>query len=57
MTADLIKRLIYSKYLLKRAKALQQTGNELSSAEAVLTAHDGAEMLLALGKSDPVVPS
>lgn len=46
MTPDFVKRLSYSKYLLGRAKSLQQAGNELSSAEAALAAHDSAEMLM-----------
>ncbi len=46
MTPDLVKRLSYSKYLLRQAKSFQQAGNELSSAEAVLAAHDSAEMLM-----------
>lgn len=44
-TPDLIKRVIYSKYLMKRATALQAKNNELSSAEALLAAHDSVEML------------
>jgi hypothetical protein len=46
MTPDILKRLTYSKYLIRRAKFLQEAGNELSSAEAVLAAHDAAEMLM-----------
>jgi hypothetical protein len=46
MTPDFVKRLSYSKYLLRRAKSLQQAGNDLSSAEAVLAAHDSVEMLM-----------
>ncbi len=43
---DLLKRLIYSKYLFNRAQSLQRQGDELASAEAVLTAHDSVEMLM-----------
>ena len=43
---DLVKRLVYSKYLFNRARLLQQQGNELASAEAVLTAHDSVEILM-----------
>jgi len=43
---DLIRRVTYSKYLLRRATSLQRDGNELATAEAVLVAHDGAEMLM-----------
>src|ERR1039458_1002993 len=46
MTPDYMKRLTYSRYLLTKAKVLQRSGNELSAAEAVLTAHDAAEMLM-----------
>ena len=43
---DLVKRLIYSKYLLNRARLLQQERNDLASAEAVLAAHDSVEMVM-----------
>ena len=43
---DLIRRITYSKYLLRRATFLQREGNELATAEALLFAHDGAEMLM-----------
>jgi hypothetical protein len=43
---DLIRRVTYSKYLLRRATSLQREANELATAEAVLVAHDGAEMLM-----------
>jgi len=46
LVLDLIRRVTYSKYLLRRATALQREGNELATAEAVLVAHDGAEMLM-----------
>jgi hypothetical protein len=46
LSPDLLKRLTYSKYLLRRAKELRGHGDELSSAEAVLAAHDSAEMLM-----------
>jgi len=48
LTPDLKKRLIYSKYFLERAKSLLRQGNELASAEAVLVAHDSAEMLMSV---------
>ena len=43
---DILKRATYSKYLLRRAKELHGQGHELNSAEAVLAAHDSAEMLM-----------
>lgn len=46
LSPDLLKRLIYSKYLLRRAASLQREGNELATAEAVLVLHDAAEMLM-----------
>jgi hypothetical protein len=46
LSPDLLKRLTYSKYLLRRAKELRGRGDELSSAEAILAAHDSAEMLM-----------
>jgi hypothetical protein len=58
LAPDLIKRITYSKYLLRRATFLQREGNELATAEALLFAHDGAEMLMRvvtdfLGASPP----
>jgi hypothetical protein len=41
-----INRLVYSKYLLRRAKSLHEEGNELASGMAVLAAHDSVEMLM-----------
>jgi hypothetical protein len=41
-----MKRVIYSKYLMERAKVLLAKNNELSSAEALLAAHDSVEMLM-----------
>lgn len=46
LSPDLVKRLSYSKYLLRRAVSLQREGNELATAEAVLVGHDAAEMLM-----------
>ena len=46
LAPDLIKRITYSKYLLRRATSLQREGNELATAEALLFAHDAAEMLM-----------
>jgi hypothetical protein len=46
MNNELTKRLIYAKYLLKRAANLHADDNELASAGAVLTAHDSAEMVM-----------
>jgi len=58
LAPDLIKRITYSKYLLRRATSLQGEGNELATAEALLIAHDAAEMLMRvvtdfLGASPP----
>jgi hypothetical protein len=55
---DFIRRITYSKYLLRRATSLQSERNELAAAEALLFAHDGAEMLMRvvtdfLGASPP----
>jgi hypothetical protein len=46
ITQEQMNRVIYSKYLLERAKARQSEGNELASAEAIVLAHDSAEMLM-----------
>jgi len=46
LSPDLLRRLTYSKYLLRRANSLQRDDNELATAEAVLVAHDAAEMLM-----------
>jgi hypothetical protein len=45
LAPELTKRVIYSKYLMKRATTLQAEGHELALAEAVLVAHDSVEML------------
>src|SRR5579862_1227532 len=46
LTPETTKRVIYSKYLMKRAMALQAEANELALAESVLVAHDSVEMLM-----------
>ena len=46
LSADLLRRLTFSKYLLRRADSLHREGNELATAEAILVAHDAAEMLM-----------
>jgi hypothetical protein len=43
---DLLKPLTYSRYLLNKAHSLQAAGSELASADAVLAAHDAAEILM-----------
>jgi hypothetical protein len=43
---DLLKRVIYSKYLFQRAQNLEAEGHELALAGAVLAAHDAVEMLM-----------
>lgn len=46
LMTDEMRRVIYSRYLLERAKTLQARHTDLSSAEAILAAHDAAEMLM-----------
>lgn len=46
ITPDEMNRVTYSKYLIERTKAHQAHGTELGSAQAILAAHDGAEMLM-----------
>jgi hypothetical protein len=46
LSPELTKRVVYSKYLMKRAATLQAEAHELALAEAVLMAHDSAEMLM-----------
>jgi hypothetical protein len=46
LTPDEMRRITYSRYLLERAKNLQAHQTDLSSAEAILAAHDAAEMLM-----------
>lgn len=46
LPTDLVKRLTYSKYLFERAVGLQGNASDVSSAQAVLTLHDAAEMLM-----------
>src|SRR5579859_5247772 len=43
---ELTKRVIYSKYLMKRAMAVQAEENELALAESILVVHDSVEMLM-----------
>ena len=56
LAPELVKRAIYSKYLMKRAMALLADGNELASAEAVLVAHDSVEMLMRVVADHVQVP-
>lgn len=46
LTTDEMRRVTYSRYLLERAGNLQARRTDLSSAEAILAAHDAAEMLM-----------
>lgn len=46
LSTDEMRRVTYSRYLLERAKHLQARRTDLSSAEAILAAHDAAEMLM-----------
>jgi Rad3-related DNA helicase len=46
LTAEEMNRVIYSKYLLGRAKALAAEGHEMALAGAVLGTHDASEMLM-----------
>jgi hypothetical protein len=43
---DLLKRTTYSKYLMDRAYDLRQQSSDLGAAQAILFAHDSAEMLM-----------
>jgi hypothetical protein len=46
LTPEEWKRVMHSKYLLKRAHSLAAEGHEMALAGAVLTAHDASEMLM-----------
>jgi hypothetical protein len=46
LPTDYIRRAVYAKYLLRRAGELLRHRTLLSSGEAVLALHDGAEMLM-----------
>jgi len=46
LTPDQMRRVTYSRYLLERARTLRGRKSDLSSAEAILAAHDAAEMLM-----------
>jgi len=46
LTPELVKRAIYSKYLMERARAVLAEGSELSPAVAILSAHDSIEILM-----------
>lgn len=43
---DVVKRVTYSKYLMDRAYDHWQRGGDLDAAQAILLAHDSAEMLM-----------
>jgi hypothetical protein len=43
---DVLKRITYSKYLLGRAYEHWQQGGDINAAQAILLAHDSAEMLM-----------
>ena len=43
---DLLKHVTYSKYLMGRAYDLWRQGGDLNAAQAVLFAHDSAEILM-----------
>src|SRR5215472_12616096 len=46
LAPQLVKRIIYSRYLLQRAQALHAEGHELALAGAILTVHDAVEMVM-----------
>lgn len=46
LSADALKRITYSRYLLSRAKSHYREGDSLSGAETVLALHDAAEILM-----------
>lgn len=46
LTPELLKRIMYSKYLLQRAQALSAEGHELALGASILAAHDAVEMLM-----------
>ena len=46
LNPDLLKRITYSKYLMGRAYDLSQQSSDLGAAQAILFAHDSAEMLM-----------
>jgi hypothetical protein len=46
LTPEELKRVVHSKYLLKRANSLAAEGHEMALAGAILTAHDASEMLM-----------
>jgi hypothetical protein len=46
LPADYFRRLVYAKYLLRRAAELLRHRTLLATAEALLALHDGTEMLM-----------
>ncbi len=46
LTPELLKRIMYSKYLLQRAQALNAEGHELALGASILAAHDAVEMVM-----------
>lgn len=46
LTPEQLKRIMYSKYLLQRAQALNAEGHELALGASILAAHDAVEMVM-----------
>jgi hypothetical protein len=46
LPADYVRRVVYGKYLLRRARELLRHRTLLATAEALLALHDGAEMVM-----------
>jgi hypothetical protein len=46
LSPDLLKRVIYSKYIMQRAQNLEAEEHDLALAGAILAAHDAVEMLM-----------
>src|SRR5260370_41553181 len=46
LTPELLKRIMYSKYLLQRAQALNAEVHELALVASILAAHDAVEMVM-----------
>jgi hypothetical protein len=46
LTAEELRRIVYSKFLLQRATLLGEQGHDMALVSALLTAHDAVEMLM-----------
>jgi hypothetical protein len=56
MLPDILKRVVYAKYVLQRAAGLQAESNELSLSVSLLLMHDAVELLMLAVLDDLQIP-